>query len=95
MDTSFRSFYMMNEKSLSAIGQWPYQRKLKKVLFSTLVYISLISLLIPELLGLKKHWGNLDIVIECIPPLIILIVVLLLLTNFIIKMERLVSNQKV
>ncbi|XP_043465680.1 uncharacterized protein LOC122500690 [Leptopilina heterotoma] len=88
MDTSFRSFYMMNEKLLRAIGQWPYQMKLKKVLFSTLVYISLISLLIPELLGLKKHWGNLDIVIECIPPLIILIIVLLLLTNFIIKMEK-------
>ncbi|XP_051153988.1 odorant receptor 22c-like [Leptopilina boulardi] len=88
MDTSFKSFYMVYEWLLSAVGQWPYQTKLKRICLSIFAYISIISLLIPELLGLKKYWGNVDIVIQCIPPIIVIIIVLCLLTNGIIKIEK-------
>ncbi|XP_051153964.1 uncharacterized protein LOC127277145 [Leptopilina boulardi] len=68
-----RSYYKINKYLFCSIGQWPYQTKFKQILITLTVSFYVITLLIGEILGLLKAWGNLDDVINCMPPIFFII----------------------
>ncbi|XP_033212273.1 odorant receptor 22c-like [Belonocnema kinseyi] len=88
MDIEYIPYYRINKYLLLTIGQWPYQKKIQKFLITSFLYIALISLLVPELAGLAKYWGDMDITIECIPPIIINFASTSLITNCIYNMDK-------
>ncbi|KYM85888.1 hypothetical protein ALC53_04378 [Atta colombica] len=66
MNPEMEKYYAINKLFLSAIGVWPYQRRVLKVflpcLFSTIHYAGFIT----QVLLVYDTWGNMDVIVEAI-----------------------------
>ncbi|XP_051153908.1 uncharacterized protein LOC127277111 [Leptopilina boulardi] len=71
---TYNSYMKINKYFLCATGLWPSQSKFTQKLISFFIWLSLISFLIPQLVALIHNWGNMDILIQWLPPCFINVV---------------------
>nr|UEN71231.1 olfactory receptor 48 [Gregopimpla kuwanae] len=71
---SNQRYYRLNKLYMSSLGIWPEQTLFYRCLIPFFFSTTLISIIIPELIRIRDVWGNVDKVIEGIPPLLVMIV---------------------
>ncbi|XP_074103860.1 odorant receptor 13a-like [Cotesia typhae] len=71
MDYLASSYCRLNKVLLSCLGEWPYQTSTQRRIVRSIIYFLSASIIIPKIIKLVKVWGNLDLIIECVPMLLL------------------------
>ncbi|XP_057338938.1 odorant receptor 13a-like isoform X1 [Microplitis mediator] len=71
MDYLSSPYCRLNKILLSCLGEWPYQTSTQRRFIRSIIYFFSASIIIPKIIKLIKVWGNLDMIIECIPMLLL------------------------
>ncbi|XP_051172965.1 uncharacterized protein LOC127289208 [Leptopilina boulardi] len=89
MDFFDGPYFQINKFFLFVIGQWPYLSLKRKRCIQFLITFSLFSCLFPSVTGLISVWGNVDQMIECLPPIFTALGCIIYTFAYICKEEKL------